>query len=167
MADKSKSDKAEAGNKGPGPEDLFSQFDPANMARQFQEMLANSPFSQFDTQAIVDAQSRNLEAMKKANETAVSGARTMMQRQAEMVQQAMVEAGEAAKKLSDTQPEDLAKENIRLVEEAMQKSMKNFSEINQMAQGVYADLSKQMEARIEESMQELKDAIAKVSGDKE
>ena len=152
--------------KSSSPEDLFSQFDPANMAKQFQEMLANSPFSQFDTKAIVEAQTRNMEAMKKANETAVAGARSMMQRQAEMVQQAMTEAGEAVRKLNDTQPEDMARENIRLVEEAMQKSMQNFSEISDMAQGVYTDLASQMETRIDESMQELKDAIDKASGGK-
>ena len=124
------------------------------------------PFKQFDTQGIVDAQVKNFETLQRMNETAMTGAQSLFERHAQMMQQAMQEAGEAVKKLGETQPQDLANENIRVLEGAMQKSMENFSEISEMAQGVYSEVGQQMEERIEQSMQELKDTIEKVSQNK-
>ena len=141
--------------------DLFKQMDPASMARQFQEMLANSPVANLDPGAIAESQRKNMETLMQANQAAVSGAQNLLQRQSEMMQAALSEAADAVKSLSESEPAELAEKNIDLIENAMTKSMSNFSEIAEMIEGIYEEMSEKVEQRMKENLEELKDTLAK------
>ena len=141
-------------------EQLMSQFDPAKVAEQFQQMLANPPYSQLNVAKLMESQKKTLESIQKANVTAVSGAQQLMKRQSEMWQQAMTDAGEAMQKLSAAEPTEAGKEQAATIEAAVKKSMENFEEISAMIGDIYNDISGQVEERMEQTVQELQDAIA-------
>ena len=141
--------------------DLFKQMDPASMAQQFQEMLANSPVANLDPGAIAESQRKNMETLMQANQAAVSGAQNLLQRQSEMMQTALAEAADAVKSLSESEPAEFAEKNIDLIESAMTKSMNNFSEIAEMIEGIYGEMSEKVEQRMKENLEELKDTLAK------
>jgi phasin family protein len=142
-------------------ETLFKQFDPNQMAKQFQEMFANSPFGDMNTTDLMETQRKTLESIKQANETAVSGAQSLMERQSEMMQQAMADAAKAMQNMAESEPAEAASDNAALVEEAVKKSMENFGEIADMIQGIYTEISDQVERRMEESVNEMKESLAK------
>jgi phasin family protein len=109
----------------------------------------------------METQRKTLESIKQANETAVSGAQSLMERQTEMMQQAMADAAKAMQNLSESEPSEVVSENAALVEGAVKKSMENFGEIADMIQGIYTEISDQVERRMEESVNEMKESLAK------
>ena len=131
------------------------------MAQQFQEMLSNAPIANLDPGAIAESQRKNMEALMEANQAAVSGAQNLLQRQSEMMQAALSEAAGAVKSLSESEPSELAEKNIDLIEEAMTKSMSNFSEIAEMIEGIYGEMSEKVEQRMKQNLEELKETLAK------
>ena len=131
------------------------------MAQQFQEMLSNAPIANLDPGAIAEAQRKNMEALMEANQAAVSGAQNLLQRQSEMMQAALSEAAGAVKSLSESEPSELAEKNIDLIENAMTKSMSNFSEIAEMIEEIYGEMSEKVEQRMKQNLEELKETLAK------
>lgn len=143
-------------------EQLMKQFDPAEVTRQFQQMFASSPFSHLDPEKMMESQKKTVETIKEANMTALNGAQKLMKRQSEMMQQAMAEAAGAMKDLSEAEPGKVAEEQTAMVEGAVKKAMENFEEIAEMIEGIYTEVSGKVEQRMEQSVQELHDAIAKI-----
>jgi len=142
-------------------ETLLKQFDPAGVARQFQEIIANSPLGNFDPADMAESQKKTLEAIKQANEAAISGTHSLMTRQSEMMQQAMTDAAEAMQNLANAEPSEVANENVAMMESAVKKSMENFGEIAEMIEGIYSEISGKVEKRMEESVEELNEVIRK------
>ncbi|MGI9319761.1 MAG: phasin family protein [bacterium] len=139
--------------------DLIKQMDPAKMAEQFQEMLSKSPITNLDPSTIVESQRKNMETLMQANQAAVSGAQTLLQRQSEMMQTAFTEAAQAVQSMSDTEPSELAEKNIDLIESAMSKSMENFSEIAGMIEDIYGEMSDKVEQRMKQNIDELRQTL--------
>ena len=144
-------------------EALFKQFDPTHMAKQFQQLMATSPFSNFDSADLVETQRKTLESIKQANEAAVAGAQSLMERQSEMMQQAMTDAAEAMNNIAATEPAEVVSEHAAQIEAAVKKSMENFAEIGGMIQGIYAEISEQVEHRMDQTAEEMNDALAKTN----
>jgi phasin family protein len=141
--------------------DLIKQMDPAKMASQFQEMLSSSPIANLDPEAIAESQRKNFETLMQANQSAITGTQQLLQRQSEMMQAALQEAAQAVQSMSETEPSELAEKNIDLIENAMTKSMDNFSEIAGMIENIYGDMSEKVEQRMKQNLEELKETLSK------
>ncbi len=142
-------------------EELMKQFDPTKMVQQFQEIIENSPFNQFNSTELMESQKNAAKSIAKANETVMSGVQALMTRQTEMMQQAMADAASAAENLTRSKGSEGSTEQSALIEAAMQKSMENFEEVADMIGNIYTDISEQVEQRMEQSVKELNDVIAK------
>ena len=140
---------------------LMALFDPAKMAKQFETALSNSPLAGMDTAGLMASQKKTMEAMMNANQSAVSGAQQLFQRQAEMLQQAMTETQETMKQMSDTEPTEAAAKNAENLEKGLKQAMENFEEIAGMMQSTYQEVTQQVEQRMQENVQELQDVLAK------
>lgn len=149
--------------KKPDFQDFSQMFDVESMTRQFQDMLANSPFAQVDTDALMAAQQKNMAALQRAGEAAASGARQLMEKQARMLEQAMADGAGALEKLRSAEPSEALQQNAALVEQAMQKSFTDFGEIAETIQHTYTEVSRELENRMEQSLEELNQAIAKTT----
>ncbi|MGB5706081.1 MAG: phasin family protein [Arenicellales bacterium] len=141
--------------------DLIKQMDPTKLAQQFQEMLSSLPVANLDPSAIAESQRKNFETMMQANQAAVSGAQSLLKRQAEMMQTTLSEGAQAVQSLSDSEPSEMAEKNTELIENAMKKSMDNFTEIAGMIEGIYGEMSEKVEQRLKENLDELRDTLAK------
>ena len=145
--------------KKPEIQDFSQFFDVENMTRQFQDMLAGTPFAGVDTGALMAAQQKNLEALQRAGEAAAGGTRQLMEKQARMMEQAMADGAGALEKMRSVEPSEALEQNISMVEQAMQKSMADFSEIAETIRHTYAEVSKELEERMEQSLAEFNQAI--------
>lgn len=134
----------------------FAQFDPQKIAQQMQDSM------NFDFDAIKDAQNKNIELLLNTNKAIAEGSKALLERQAEMFQQAMAEAAEAAQALANSgSPEEVAKKQAELLQAAYDVAIKNSTEISEMAKQTQDEVAEKVNARIKESLQELKDTIAK------
>jgi phasin family protein len=113
------------------------------------------PFVPFDTETFIAAQQRNIDALASASQIVVDGARTIAQRQGEMVRSSvdqLMSAGHdvLSMKATDLQPADqLAKAKAQY--EAAVNNAKELAEIAMKAQGeAVAVLSKCVMANIDD-----------------
>jgi len=142
---------------------LFQQFDPAAMTKQIQDMFGSYQIPNVDMSALMQAQSKNMQALTAANRAAIEGTQALLQRQAEMVQQALAEATEAAKSIAGSgSPQAAAAEQTKVVELAFEKAIANAAEISDMVKKTQDETTKVVSARITESLEELKSSIEKL-----
>ena len=104
-----------------------------------------------------------MEALVSANQAAFAGTQELFKCQSEMLQQAMVEATDAAKGLaSSSSPQDLAAKQAELLQSAMEKALANSAELTELVKNSQETVAKQVNERFLASIQEIKDAISKL-----
>ena len=136
----------------------FEQFDPKELAQKIQDAF------NFDYTDMKVAQDKNLELLMSANKTLADSSQAFFERQAEMLQQAMTEATEAAKNLASAgSPQDVTTKQAELLQAAYEKALANTTEISEMAQKTQEEISDKISKRIEESMEEFKQALSKIA----
>lgn len=144
---------------------LLKGYDPKAIMQQFQDAFANLKLPNVDSKAMVEAQKKNLETLINANQTALTGTQELFKRQAEMMQQALSDATEAAKELASTgvDPKALVAKQTELIQTAFEKTLANSHEISDMVKKKQEEVAQVVNKRVTESLGEVKDAINKLS----
>ena len=122
------------------------------------------PVEMPDVQAVADAQRKNFEALTAANKIAVEGMQAVMKRQGDIVKSAMDEATAALQELQGkgmSTPDAAAQ--IDQVSETLESALGNMKEISEMMAKSQTEALDVVNKRFFESMNELKDAVSKLS----
>ncbi|MDO6461974.1 TIGR01841 family phasin [Granulosicoccaceae sp. 1_MG-2023] len=135
---------------------VFGQWDFQEMNRRVRDAFNLEMYS------VNNVHGRNVEALLNANKAYAEGMQTLLQKQADMIQAAMKEAGDLAGTLTGT-PQEIAEKQQKIMQTAYEKACENAAEITELARQTQSDVAEQISARMAESMQEVKDAISKVS----
>lgn len=136
---------------------IFQQYDPNEVAKKIQNAF------KIDFEAIKSAQDKNMELLIKTNQAIADSSQELLKRQAEMLQQAVTEATEAARTLANSKsPQEVAAQQAELLQAAYEKALANSTEISEMAQKTQEEISDKFNQRIAESLAEFKDTIAKI-----
>lgn len=139
----------------------FEQFDPKALAEKIQEAFK---VDLVDFDSIKAVQDKNLELLMSTSQAFTDNSQALVERQAEMLQQAMTEATDAAKSLSSVDsPKDVAAKQAELLQAAYEKALANSTEISEMAKKTQEEISGKVNDRIAESMEEFKAAVAKIA----
>ena len=94
----------------------FNQYDPQAMLHQMQAAFGDYKIPNVDMDALVQSQQKNMEALMKANAAAVSGTQELLKRQAELFQEALKEAGDAAQNMeAGANPQDAVAKQVESV----------------------------------------------------
>lgn len=109
-----------------------------------------------DSNKLVEAQRRNLEAIQHANQAAVSHMQAIMRRQAEMMQEAMKDASGAMKDVMGAgSPEEGARRQSEVAQRAMETALANVREIAEMTaksnRDIFDLINSRMMAGVEEA----------------
>jgi hypothetical protein len=147
--------------------ELFASINPEKMAEQWQEMLQKSPLSKMDVSTISELQRKNAETLIQANQAAVKGEQSLIEKQSRVMQEMISEATQIFTK-QGTNPQSSGsgiepEENVKLVEQAIEKSMSNYSDIVNTMQNTYSEMSDLVEKRMQENLEELKESLSKLS----
>ncbi len=144
---------------------VFEQFDPSQVSEQIQNAFNIDNFNNiFNYDAIKTSQDKNLELLMSANQTIADSSKALLERQADMLQQTMTEATEAAQTLaSSSSPLEVANQQSELIQQAYEKALANSTEISEMAQKTQEEINKKVTERLEESMEEFKQTLSKLA----
>ncbi|MDJ0956796.1 MAG: phasin family protein [Arenicellales bacterium] len=140
--------------------EYFAQIDPTSVLKEWQKMLNASGLPTVDHSALFETQSKNLYALIAANQSVMAGARNLMQRQGELLQEAFAEANRTIQdmgKISD--PAEAAEKQAEMVKAACDKALANFTEISDMVAKNYQEAAETINQRFSESLNEIKNAI--------
>lgn len=115
-----------------------------------------------DLEKLIDRHKKNLEALDEAAKKAGTGATSIMTRQREMVQDAMNEISAMAEKVkSDGTPQSMMTAQAEFARRSFDMAIKNTSEIAGMAQQSGTEAFKVLQASMQETLEDLRDAMTK------
>ena len=120
-----------------------------------------------DTQALMESQRKNIDALVNANRKAAEGYANMMRRQGEIMSETMTAIQEAVGDLMKANSgKDLPKKQTELVEKTVGSAFKHMRELADMAVSANSDAFKIMRDRASESIEELRALTDKMSSGK-
>ncbi len=148
---------------------LFEQFDPNKVSEQIQSIFNMDAINdnlkgKFDFEAVKASQEKNLALLMSTNQSFVDSSKVLLERQAEMLQQAMTEATDAIQTLASSgSPQEATSKQIELVQQAYEKALANSAEISEMAQKTQEEISEKVNKRLTESMDEFKKLLSDIT----
>ncbi len=144
---------------------LLKSYDPQAIMQKFQDSVSGFNMPNVDSKALLQSQQKNLETLINANQAALTGTQELFKRQAEMLQQALSDATEAAKDLAGTgaDPKALIAKQTELIQTAFEKTLANSHEISDMVKQKQDEVAQVVNKRVTESLGEVKEAITKLS----
>jgi phasin family protein len=115
-----------------------------------------------DLPALMDAQRKNVEALREANQKAYSGAVALAQRQAEIFEKTMQEWQHTAKELtSKSSVENAAAKQADLARKAIENAIGNMRELAEMAAKSQAEAYEVIGKRVKDSLEEFQHYLKK------
>ena len=152
----------------------FEQFDPSQITETFQKAFNMDAFNldtlndslkgKFDFDAIQATQEKNLALLMSTNKTFTDSSKVLLERQADMLKQAMTDATEAAQSLASSgSPLEVATMQAELIQQAYEKALANSTEISEMAQKAQEEIGENITTRLEESMEEFKQTLSSIT----
>ena len=144
------------------PSKMFT-IDPQQMMAQWQTALESINLPGVDMSKILDAQRKNVEAITQANRIALEGVQSLMQRQAEIMQQSVEEATKMMQNFDPaSDPTERVAQQTALAQEAFQQALDRMRELAEMANKSQAEAFEQIQARFSESLEEIRGSMQKL-----
>ena len=144
------------------PSKMFT-IDPQQMMTQWQTALESINLPGVDMSKILDAQRKNVEAITQANRIALEGVQSLMQRQAEIMQQSVEEATKMMQNFDpNTDPTERVTQQTALAQEAFQQALDRMRELAEMANKSQAEAFEAIQARFTESLEEIRGSMQKL-----
>ncbi|MFC1681045.1 phasin family protein [Pseudomonadota bacterium] len=142
--------------------EYFTQIDPKSVLDQWQKAFGQAQIPQVDTTALFETQSKNLYALISANQAIMAGARNLMQRQGELMQEALNDATKAMQDMGKvTDPGEAAAKQSELVQAALDKALANSREMSELIANNYQEAANAINERFSEALNEIKTAVSK------
>jgi phasin family protein len=138
----------------------FLDMDPAKF--DFTKMLSGLQLPGLDTDALMAAQRKNIEALTEANQLAVAGMQAVAKRQSEIMAEAIAAAAAAAQRLSGTRdPGELAAQQAEIAQDALEKGLANMRELAEVFSKSAKDAVGVVGKRVVEGLGEAKNVVSK------
>lgn len=139
------------------PKNPFLDFDVTRLVSEFR-------LPGLDTEAMLAAQRRNIEAVTRANQLAAEGMQAVMKRQAEILRQTMEEASRMMGDIAQAGgPERQAAKQAEIAKAAFEKAISNMKEIADLMARANQDTFAVINKRVSESMDEVRAQLAKAA----
>lgn len=129
----------------------------------FTKQLSMLKLPGMDTEALMAAQQKNMDALVEANKAAAAGYQDLFKKQMSIFEETMSEAQAQLKAFDATKIDpDKAKAQAEVAKAAFEKALANMQALAEAAQKANAEAYQIVSARIKESLTELRDMAKKV-----
>ena len=142
---------------------IMADFDPIKIADQFTKTASTFQTSKINIDSMITAQHKNIEALAIANKKAVEGLQALVTLQNEILQETFNEVSKAMSEFSKVNgPEEAAVKHAELLKVFFEKALDNMRELTELVAKSNAETSEAVNARIFESLEELKKHATKI-----
>lgn len=143
---------------------VMTVFDPSEMMEELSKAFGHVELPGVDVRSVLEAQRKNVEALTLANQRAFEAGRAMLDRQMEMLKQALSEASGALTDLSASKsPAKAAAKQGELFKQLMERALSTLREMTDLVTKANADALKVIRDRVEESIKEIRQASKRTS----
>lgn len=126
------------------------------------KLLGATQIPGVDMQALLAAQSKNIEALAEANKLAMEGMQAIAKRQMEILTQTMSEASKAASTLTASgDPREKMMQQTQLAKTAFEQAIANMRELADMVQQSNRQAADIISKRVSSGLEEVKDLTRK------
>lgn len=130
----------------------------------FTKQLAGMKMPGFDTESMMSAQQKNMDALVEANKAAAAGYQDLFKKQIAIFEETMSEAQKHLKSFDATKLDaESAKAQGEVAKAAFEKALANMQSLAEAAQKANAEAYEIVSARIKESMNELRELASTVT----
>jgi phasin family protein len=141
------------------PSKMFN-LDPKQMMAQWQTALESINLPGVDMAKILDAQRKNVEAITEANRIALEGVQSLMQRQAEIMQQSIEEATKSMQNFDPaSDPAERVAQQTALAQESFQHALDRMRELAEMASSSQTEAFEAIQHRFNEAIEEIQAGV--------
>jgi phasin family protein len=139
-----------------------SEASPRSLSDQITKLMEGMKLPGIDAHALLESQRKNIDALLQATQIAAEGARTVSQRQAEILQEAFRETERMIQDLrSSGQPQDAIAKQSELVRRAFESALSNARELAQMIERSNTEAFNVMRRRMNENLDEIRKTTLK------
>ena len=133
-------------------------------ADKLTEMFGAAKLPGVDTDAMLAAQQKNVEALIEANQVVIAGYQDLYKRQVALFEAAVAETKDKLAQVQGQTPTaDQASQNVEAMKTAFEKAATDVKELAEVAQKANTGAFEIVKARAEEAVVEFKTAAAKVA----
>jgi phasin family protein len=144
---------------------IMASFDPTKFAEEMTKAFQFPTMPHVDTEALIESQRKNIEALAAANQVAAEGMQAIYARQVQIMQQTMEEAQAVAEQFKDaTDPRDAAAKQAEVAKIAYEKALSNMRELAEMTAKANAEAADAINTRIAASLDEMRTLAEKMKG---
>jgi len=130
----------------------------------FTKQLAGMKMPGFDTEAMLAAQQKNMDALVEANKAAAAGYQDLFKKQMAIFEETMAEAQKHMKGFDATKLDpEAAKAQGEIAKAAFEKALGNMQALAETAQKANTEAYEIVAARIQESLAELRDMASNLT----
>jgi phasin family protein len=151
------------GGTSPASAEWIGAFDPSKIAERFSALAKEYKLPGVDIDALVAHRSKNIEALKNANRIALEGMQALTKRQGEIFQETMSETFKAVDAVSKSgSPQDAVAKEVEIAKQGFERALDNMQELAQMMNKASEDATNVINARISETLDEIKELALKM-----
>lgn len=138
----------------------FGNFDADRF--DLSKLMSSAQIPGVDIQALISAQSKNIQALAEANKLAMEGMQAIAKRQMEILTQTMSEASKVANTLSSSgDPREKMVQQTQLAKTAFEQAIANMRELADMVQKSNREAADIISKRVSSGLEEVKDLASK------
>lgn len=142
------------------PEQFAEMFKSADLTKMMEKMKVPG----FDAAALAESQKKNMDALMEANKAAAAGYQELFKAQVSMIEETMASVQKQISELKmDQMTSEGAARQIELMKEGFEKALSSLTELGEMAQKTNSETFEIMRARVQASLDEMKDLAAKAA----
>ncbi|RMF40242.1 MAG: phasin family protein [Alphaproteobacteria bacterium] len=144
-------------------------IDPEKMMEMFKlpditKAMAGMKLPQFDAAELMALQQKNMEALTRANKAAAEGYQALFKQQLHIFEQTMTELQAEMRKFDPMKSPADATKQAELARHAFEKAVENMTALAEAAQKANSEAMEIVNARVRDSLEELKAMSEKMSG---
>ncbi len=132
----------------------------ASMQEQFTKLLENFKIPGVDLQAILDSHKKNIDALADTTRVATQGATAVVQRQQEILRDALERAAAMARELAATgSPQEIAAAQQELFKKALETGLANARELAEMVEKSNREAFEVIQRRMTEGFETIRRSL--------
>ncbi|MEM6439780.1 MAG: TIGR01841 family phasin [Pseudomonadota bacterium] len=149
--------------------DKFYAFDAEKMSEMFKtpdmtKFFENAKMPMMDMDSIMAVQQKNMDAFVEANKAAAAGYQEVFKGQVSMMEETMASIQKQLSELKmDQMTTEGASRQIELLKEGFEKALASLTDLAETAQKANSEAFEIMRARVQSSLDEMKDLASKAA----
>src|SRR5439155_7427572 len=127
----------------------------------FTKLAEDLKLPRVDTEKLIEAHRKNLDALARSAEAASEGAKSLAVKQREIVEEAIRETSAMVRDFKLESPQEAAAKQAELAKKAFEAAIRNTGDVAQLVQKSSADALRIIQERMQQSFEEIRGSVEK------